>query len=260
MRHAFRTGVAICALVLLVGCASTGGDTITQYSFIDAILAGAYDGQVTCEKVLEKGDVGLGTFNALDGEMVILDRQLYQVGYDGKIYRPDPSITTPFAAVVEFSPDKAVYIGKGTDLDGLKHVADLTVPNQNVFCAIKATGRFSMVLTRSVPAQTKPYPPLVEVTKNQSQFHLENVSGTLVGFRTPPYAKGIGVPGYHLHFLSDDKQSGGHVLALVFEEGALEMDLCNKFVLVNARDESGLAGMDFTKDRSHELEKAEQKQ
>ncbi|MBI9077625.1 MAG: acetolactate decarboxylase [Desulfatibacillum sp.] len=259
MKYAFRACVALCVLTLHMGCASTGADTITQYSFIDAILAGAYDGQVECNAILEHGDLGIGTFNGLDGEMVVLDRQIYKVRYDGKVYPPEPGETTPFACVVEFMPNKAVNIAPGTDLKGLMHITDLTVPNQNVFCALKATGKFSMVLTRSVPKQTKPYPPLVEVTKKQAQFHLENVSGTLVGFRTPPYAKGIGVPGYHLHFLSDDKKSGGHVLDLVCEEGAMEIDLCNKFVLINPKDESGLEDMDFSKDRSHELEKAEQK-
>ena len=180
MKHGFRAFVLVCALILSVGCASTQPDTITQYSFIDAILAGAYDGQAECSAILKHGDLGIGTFDGLDGEMVVLDREIYKVKYDGSIVPPEPGETTPFACVTEFLPDKAVNIAPGTDLKGLMHVTDLTVPNQNIFLALRAKGKFSMVLTRSVPKQTKPYPPLVEVTKNQSQFHLENVSGTLV--------------------------------------------------------------------------------
>ncbi|SHJ85806.1 acetolactate decarboxylase [Desulfatibacillum alkenivorans DSM 16219] len=259
MKQVFRVPAIFCIFILLAGCATTQQDTITQYSFIDAILAGAYDGQEKCSKILEHGDMGIGTFDGLDGEMVVLDRQIYQVKYDGSVVTPGPEETTPFACVTEFLPDKAVNIVPGTDLKGLMHVTDLAAPNQNIFLALKATGTFSMMLTRSVPEQTKPYPPLVEVTKNQSQFHMKNVKGTVVGFRTPPYAKGIGVPGYHLHFLSDDKQQGGHILDLTFEKGAVEIDLCNRFVLINPKDESGLKDMDFSKDRTHELEQAEKK-
>lgn len=44
-------------------------------------------------------------------------------------------------------------------------------------------------------------------------FDLENVSGTIVGFRVPGYLEGVNVPGYHMHFLTTDRKAGGHVLA-----------------------------------------------
>jgi acetolactate decarboxylase len=35
----------------------------------------------------------------------------------------------------------------------------------------------------------------------------------MVGFWSPPYASGVEIAGYHLHFLSDDRTTGGHVLS-----------------------------------------------
>jgi acetolactate decarboxylase len=53
---------------------------------------------------------------------------------------------------------------------------------------------------------------LVEVAREQTLFQYENVSGTLVGFFTPTFMASLSVPGLHLHFLSADFRSGGHLL------------------------------------------------
>lgn len=257
MKQITRIIIAAIFLISCASCLTPQKNTVTQFSFIDAILAGAYDGQAACSELLSHGNLGIGTFDKLDGEMILLDGVIYQVRFDGAVHTPDPATTTPFACVTKFNPDKIARIPAGTNFDGFRKLVDQAVPNQNVFCALKAHGRFTSVLTRSVPPQKKPYPPLVEVTKNQPEFQLAGVSGTIVGFRTPPYAKGIGVPGYHLHFISDDKNSGGHVLALNFEQGTVEIDVCNRFVLIVPDKDSPFENMDFSKDRSKELEKAE---
>ncbi len=244
-------------LVGVSGCCGPQPNTITQISTIDAILAGAYDGQVSCEKMMSYGDFGIGTFDRLDGEMVLLDDKLYQVRYDGAVCFPAMTATTPFAAVVHFSPDAEMPVKKGTDFDGLTKAVDEAVPNTNVFCAVKVQGRFSSMKTRSVPPQNKPYPPLAEVTKKQQVFLLQDVSGTIVGFRCPPYVKGINVPGYHLHFISDDEKSGGHILDFVIEEGSAVLDICNRFLMILPEGESDFAQADLSVDRSKDLEKSE---
>src|SRR4029079_7788282 len=83
---------------------------------------------------------------------------------------------------------------------------------------------FSAVLARSVPRQQRPYPPLAEVVRHEREFTFTDVTGSLVGFRFPDYAQGINVPGYHLHFLSDDRTRGGHVLDCTVVEGELLVD------------------------------------
>jgi acetolactate decarboxylase len=248
-----------CAVVFLLfaGCSSLPGDTVTQISTIDAILAGSYVGQRSCAELLEHGDFGIGTFDGLDGEMIVLDGRVYQVKADGLVYTPPMSITTPFASVVSFNADFSQEINAATDFKALEQAIDKAVPNMNTFCAIRVTGSFSKMKTRSVPAQQKPYPPLTEVTKNQPVFDFENIDGTIVGFRCPAYVKGVSVPGYHLHFISSDFKAGGHVLGFTLERGSVEIDICNRFLLILPEGESDFGQVDLTVDRSGDLQKAE---
>lgn len=110
---------------------------------------------------------------------------------------------------------------------------------------------------RSVPAQEKPYPQLVEVTKNQPEFEFNDVKGTIAGFRCPSYVKGINVAGYHLHFLTEDKTGGGHVLEFSLIEGILALDYTSDFYLVLPREKGAFFSTDLSKEREEELKEVE---
>jgi len=250
--------VAVLAcLVAAAGCHTIPRDTVTQVSTIDALLAGAYDGVVPCAKLATLGDFGIGTFAGLDGEMVFLNREVYQVRADGHVYRPVGTVTTPFASIVEFKGDFTAKVDSGTDYPAFQRLVDASSPRTNLLCAVKFEGKFRHIQTRSVPAQTKPYPPLVEVTQHQPVFKYAELEGTLVGFRLPSFVKGVNVPGYHLHFLSKDRQFGGHVLSFEVENGVVTLDDCHQYVMILPQGESGFGHINFNQDRSHELEKAE---
>ncbi|OGV49358.1 MAG: alpha-acetolactate decarboxylase [Lentisphaerae bacterium GWF2_44_16] len=248
---------AFFSLLIICGCAGKPENTLTQISTIDALLAGSYDGQMSCAKLMDYGDTGIGTFDKLDGEMIILDGKIYQAKSDGKIYCPEMNMTTPLAAVVFFKSDKNITLTEKTGFGTFIKSIEAAVPNKNIFCAIKAKGFFSKMKVRSVPAQKKPYPPLVKVTAKQPVFNLENVSGTIVGFRNPPFVKGINVPGYHLHFISDDRQHGGHILDFTMNSGEIQTDSCNCFYMILPEDSKDFEKIDLSIDRTKELEKAE---
>ena len=197
--------------VTVCGCShlQKDRDVLFQTSTINALLEGIYDGETTYGELKQHGDFGLGTFNGLDGEMVGLDGKFYQVKADGIAYPVSDSAKTPFAVVTFFKTDKTVLLKKAEDYSQLKQYLDYSLPTKNIFYAIKIEGVFKYIKTRSVPGQTKPYPPLVEVTKNQPIFEFHNVKGTIVGFRCPVYVKGINVPGYHLHFITKNKKARG---------------------------------------------------
>ena len=253
-----KTAAAILILCLFSGCASTATQNIvTQVSTIDALLAGVYDGHVTLGRLLQHGNAGIGTFDKLDGEMVLIDGTVYQVKADGKVYRPSFRLTTPFAAVVDFKADRSISMNRPATIEDFEEAIDREFPNKNAFYAIRVQGFFSQMKTRSVPAQESPYPPLVKVVQHQPIFEMANVSGSIVGFRLPPYVKGINVPGYHLHFISDDLKSGGHVLSFVLKQGHVDVDVCNRFLLLLPEDISELGKIDLTKDRASELERVE---
>ncbi|MBA3865524.1 MAG: acetolactate decarboxylase [Solirubrobacterales bacterium] len=183
-----------------------------QASTIGALLEGAYDGDLSFAELAEHGDLGLGTLNGLDGEMVALDGEFFRADVDGAVNRVAPGERTPFAVVTRFEPSvEASVEGRLSHAELLGRV-DALVPAGTSSCALRLDGRFELVRARSVPAQRQPYRPLTEVIADQHVFELEDVAGTMLGFRFPAWVEGIEVAGYHLHFVSEDRRRGGHVL------------------------------------------------
>jgi acetolactate decarboxylase len=182
-----------------------------QTSLMSALMAGIYDGEATYGQIREFGDFGLGTFNDLDGEMVGFDGTFYQLRSDGSARPVTSDQKTPFAVVTFFQPEQELEVvqpmTKGDLIEAIEKATDA-----NLFSAVRVDGIFDEVRTRTVQRQAKPFPPLTEATKHQAEKVFTNVEGTLVGFRTPTYAQGIGVAGFHFHFLRQDKQAGGHAL------------------------------------------------
>ncbi len=244
-------------LAFVCGCSTTPKNIVFQTSTIDALLAGVYDGNMSCGSLLKHGDFGIGTFDHLDGEMIVVDGEIYQVRSDGKVYMADLSLNTPFATVCNFDPDMAIDIKPGSDFKTVEALINTCAPNPNLFCAIKMAGHFKIMKTRSVPAQTKPYPPLSDVTKNQPEFEMADISGTIVGFRCPAFVKGINVPGYHLHFLSSDHTQGGHILSFETTSCSAQIDVLNNYFLTLPPDATAFAELDLSKDRSQELNSVE---
>jgi acetolactate decarboxylase len=206
-----------------------GGDerlhhTLFQTSTVDALLEGKYDGDVSFAELGARGDFGLGTLDALDGEMICLDGTFYQVKSDGRAYPVDGRARTPFAVVTVFEPDVSETLSTPMDFEALRDYLDGVIGGGAVCCAIRVDGSFEHVKTRSVPRQQKPYPPLVEVVENQPTFELHDVSGSLIGFRFPDYTQGLNVSGYHFHFITDDRRTGGHVLGCTLIRGELRID------------------------------------
>ena len=182
-----------------------------QASTIGALLEGAYDGDLSFAELADHGDLGLGTLNGLDGEMIAVDGRFYRADVDGLVGEVEPSARTPFAVVTRFAPTTDVCRDGPVDHEGLLAWLDELLPDA-VSCAIRVDGRFELVKARSVPRQRPPYRPLAEVVAEQHVFALRDVAGTMVGFRFPEYAEGIEVSGYHLHFVDEGRRRGGHLL------------------------------------------------
>ncbi len=183
-----------------------------QASTIAALLEGAYDGDLSFAELAEHGDLGLGTLDGLDGEMIALDGRFYRADVDGRVAEIPAETKTPFAVVTAFTPSVEAEIEGPLEHDELFARLDRLVPTDAASCAIRLDGRFELVRARSVPRQSPPYRPLTEVVAEQHVFELAEVDGTMLGFRFPDYAEGIEVSGYHLHFISADRSRGGHVL------------------------------------------------
>jgi acetolactate decarboxylase len=184
-----------------------------QASTIGALLDGAFEGDLSFGELAEHGDLGLGTLNHLDGEMIAIDGEFFRADVDGKVTQIDPGERTPFAVVTSFESnvDEQLPDEQLSHQDLLARLDEL-VPDGASSCALRLDGRFEALRARSVPRQEPPYGPLTEVVADQHVFELREVEGTMLGFRFPTYVEGIEVAGYHLHFISADRSRGGHVL------------------------------------------------
>jgi acetolactate decarboxylase len=131
---------------------------------------------------------------------------------DGAVGEVAGDARTPFAVVTRFEPTVEAEAAGPLEHEALLARLDRLIPTGAASCAIRIDGQFELVRARSVPRQSPPYRPLTEVVAGQHVFELTDVSGTMLGFRFPAYVEGIEVSGYHLHFISDDRGRGGHVL------------------------------------------------
>ncbi|QDY43924.1 acetolactate decarboxylase [Candidatus Pantoea soli] len=204
---------------------------IYQTSLMSALLNGVYDGSTTVADLLKKGDFGLGTFNQLDGELVAFDREVYQLRADGSARPASPEQKTPFAVMTFFAPEYEHRFSSTATREEVHAVIDRIIRSDNQFCALRIRGQFRSVQTRTVPCQCRPYRSMPEVLGNQPVFDFQARQGELIGFRTPQYMQGINVAGYHEHFITDDRQGGGHILDYVLEEGTLSFGAISKLVI-----------------------------
>lgn len=221
--------VCFSVIMLSAGCTkkidtSEDRETLYQLSTINSLLSGNYDGFVTIGELKKHGDIGLGTFDMLDGEMIVLDGEVYRINSEGKVTKVSDEVTTPFAEVTMFDEDTSQMLTSIDSIDTLQKQLDKLITNTDLFYVFRIDAEFDYIKTRSVPKQEKPYPILSEVTKNQSIFELHDVKGTVVVVWCPEYIGGVNVSGYHMHFISEDRTKGGHLLELRYQQGYVLMD------------------------------------
>jgi acetolactate decarboxylase len=229
---------------------------ITQVSVIDALMIGRYDGLMPIAELLRYGDFGVGTLDHLDGELIVLDGRAYQARGDGKVVPVDPSRSTPFAVVTPFEPDGESRSIEAGSLQALGGWLDEALRPKNDFLAVRVDGRFASITLRSVPRQEPPYRPLGEVARSQSVWTHRDVSGTLLGIRCPSWVDKLNVPGYHWHFLSDDREIGGHVLDCRVEGGRVRYDVCRDWLIKLDRS-AEFRESDLSADHRRDLKRVE---
>ena len=220
-----------------------------------ALVEGLYRGEVTIGALREHGDFGLGTFDGLDGEMVALDGRFYQVRGDGSVREVEDEARSPYAMVTHFPAGAAVELADCTDLPSLQAQLDRLRDSQNVFYAVRIDGEFDTVTTRSVQ-RTPEGVPLLAAASQQREFHLHNVLGTLAGFWSPGYLQTILVAGYHLHFLSDDRNYGGHLLDCAGRKLRAQVRRESDF-RVSLPESPSFLHADLTRDPGRDLDRAE---
>lgn len=243
------------------GNADVDRECLYQVSLLQDLTQGDYYGSVTLGELKEKGDTGLGTFDKLNGEMIVLDGKIYRVDGEGKVEEVPDDETTPFASVTFFDEDDKAQLTDVKDLTDLvskldeKYTRDSEA--KNYFQVVKLTGTFEKMNVRSELAQEEPYKIMTEVMEtDQRFFDYENVAGTVVGVYCPVYMDKLNSTGWHFHFLSDDFTKGGHIVDLSMKEGEVQWDKTSGHDM-DLPDEKRFSDYDFSIDQSEDVKKVE---
>lgn len=219
-------------------------DAVFQTAPLQALMAGVLESPVTFATGLRHGDFGLGGMSPLDGEVIVVDGMPYHAREDGSIRRVDPGERTSVLIVKHFQPDTSARLAAIRDLDDLVDQLDAAAGFHNRIHAVRIDGRFDTIRLRSVPRQSAPYVPVTTVVQSQKVFEMEQVDGTLVGFRFPAWARGINAPGYHFHFVDEARERGGHVLDVAGRSMDAQIDT-SRAVTVMTPDDPLFDNMDF---------------
>jgi acetolactate decarboxylase len=235
--------------------ANVDSHVLYQVSTATALVEGVYQGAVRVGTLREHGDLGLGTFVDLDGEMVILDGNFFQVRSDGSVREVDDSVMSPFAVITRFSPESAVTLEQCPDMAHLTSLFDALRYSENLFYALEVDGKFDYVQTRAMP-RVQEGVRLLQAAAMQPEFEFTDIAGTLVGFWTPEYAKTFNVPGYHLHFISADRTNGGHLLQCRGSNLSLRIQREGEYHIALPETEDFMKA-DLRRDPSMDLKQAE---
>jgi acetolactate decarboxylase len=209
----------IAAIALIAGVPLASADDIptptgwvAQVGTYDYLVQPDYDGLAPVSAVVGESTIGLGTFDRLDGELVMIGGVVYRVGTDGVPRKASMKRSTPWFEGVRFIPQTSMRLAEGTECSALVPLINELATTDGGMVAVRLSGTFTTLTARSVPAQSQPYPPLADVVATQTVFPLEDVRATLVGFRTGSDLLGVGAPGLHLHGLTKALDAGGHIL------------------------------------------------
>jgi acetolactate decarboxylase len=229
--------------------------SLFQVSTSNALAQGVFNGAVTVGELRRHGDFGLGTFAGLDGELIMIDGVCFRAGAGGDVEEVGDDREVPFALVTRFVADVDTVVEPVEGMSQLASRLDEVRPSQNLFAGIRVDAIFdSLTLRAACPA--RPGEGLLEATHHQSEFGIDDAAGTLVGFWAPEYARSVGVPGYHFHFISDDRNVGGHVLDV--RGGPLDVGMQVESGLHLAIPETAaFLSADLSGDHGSEIEAAE---
>lgn len=195
---------------------------IVQISTIQALLLGYLNNVITVKKLKKYGDIGLGTFENVNGEMIILDNVVYKANNKGQIIEADLSEGVPFAAICQTNHCIEFNIENIDSMNSLKTALTNAIEEDfglNSIYVVRLDGHYDLVKARSEKGKKAQHTELSLILKdNQEDFIFENVDGTMVCVYYPDYMDGINAAGWHLHFISKDRTVGGHVFDLSFKE------------------------------------------
>lgn len=261
--------VSMITSVFLTGCISVNisntkapedRDKLYQVDLLQSLTAGQYDGVMEVGELPKHGDIGLGTFEGVNGEMIMLDGTVYQALSDGSVAKADLKEKVPFCTVTYMDNDLSFSDFAAENFEDYRNQLDKIVADNsaNHFYFVRAEGVCKDIVVRSVVKQEKPYRTLdAALQEDQREFGYSDIKGTLVGLYCPPYMNMLNSPGWHFHFISDDKEKGGHILSFEGFEGTVNIDRFSEFEMTLG-DEEIFNSLDLSVDQNERIKEVEQ--
>lgn len=251
------------AVMVFINCGCECSDRknkIYQVALLQSLTLGEYDGSITVGELKKHGDIGIGTFNGVNGELIMTDGIIYQALGDGTVIVSDDNETVPFATVSYFNPDTEIDNFHAKNLDSLKRKLNIHVKQngKNQFYFVKMTGQFADILVRSEIKQEKPYKPLdIALKTDQREFEYKQIKGSIIGIYCPDYMGSLNASGWHFHFISEDSKKGGHVMSIKNFDGKIELDKISRFEMFSP-DTDTFNRKDLAVSQTDRIKKVEQ--
>lgn len=238
MKKTFLSIITIVTMMSLIGCgckhdcANADKDNLYQVSTLQALMMGYYDAVSTVGDLKKNGDIGIGCFVGVNGELIMLDGVVYQAIHDSTVLTPSDDTSIPYATVSFFEADMTETLENVADIESLKEQLDkiVTENGKNLFWFVRIDGEFENLEYRSEYEQHKPYKPLAKAMEtDQTFFHNDKQSGTIVGLWCPNYMTQLNSYGWHFHFITADKKNGGHLLGVTAKNVTAKLDKTPRF-------------------------------
>jgi acetolactate decarboxylase len=206
-----------------------------QVSTLQALALGYSRAVINVEELLREGDTGLGTFEDVNGEMIVMEGRCFRADQDGNVTVVPSGTGIPFAAVAKLYGEQQFPLGPMPDIESIRTELTRKIEERfglNSMHVVRIDGVFEKVDARSEAPYRSHHITLKEVLgQTQKAFLFENIRGSLVGVYFPDYMDGINMPGWHLHFLSEDRSKGGHVFDVSIREAEAKVDkITNMFI------------------------------
>jgi acetolactate decarboxylase len=199
-----------------------------QVSTLQALALGYSRAVISVKELLQEGDTGLGTFEDVNGEMIVMEGHCYRADKDGHVTVVPSQTGVPFAAVAKLYGEQQFPLMNMPDITSVRTELTRKIEERfglNSMHVVRIDGFYERVDARSEAPYRSHHISLKEVLgQTQKAFLFENIRGSLVGVYFPDYMDGINMPGWHLHFLSEDRSKGGHVFDVSVREGTAKVD------------------------------------
>ncbi|CDZ76954.1 Alpha-acetolactate decarboxylase [Legionella massiliensis] len=238
---------------------SCSNKTLFQVGVLCGFLNKVYEGEHSLAQIMKKGNMGIGTFDSVHGELIGLDGQFYRIIEDG-IARPvDPEQKSPFAWVIDFEETQQFVLENIQSFEHFSEEFDQRVSSPNYIYAYRFECLMEEMECRSEACQPKPFQPLVETMADvQVNFSYSNINAMVAGFYFPSYMATINIPGHHMHFVDPTTQKGGHVFGFSFKKALIKVCCIKNFELALIESETFEkldTQIDNMKEATHLIEK-----